>query len=155
MRFDLKILIQIIGMFLLTFLGVSTTFAQPTAVVPNAIIYPGQTISADMVREVEVINPNLRPGYAKVVIEVDGMVTKRTLLPGRIIPVSVLREAYIIERGKIVSLVFQSGNMLLRAQAVALQNGMMGEVIPARNIDSGITVSGIVMQDGSLRAMVQ
>lgn len=127
--------------------------AQPTAVVPQSVIYPGQKISREMVREVDVINPNLRPGYAKIIAEVDGFVTRKTLLPGRVIPVSALREAYLIERGKKVALVFSNNKIVINAQGVALQNGGLGEVIKARNLDSGIIVSGIIMQNGTLRAM--
>lgn len=132
---------------------VTTVNAQTTAVVPQSTIYPGQTISREMVREVDVINPNLRPGYAKVIAEVDGFVTKKTLLPGRIILVSALREAYLIERGKKVAVVFSNNKMTISAQGIALENGGLGEVIRARNLDSGIIVSGIIMQNGTLRAM--
>lgn len=132
---------------------VTIAHAQQTAVVPQTVIYPGQKILREMVREVSVINPNLRPGYAKVIAEVDGFVTKKTLLPGRIIPVNALREAYLIERGKKVALVFSNNKMVITAQGIALQNGGLGEVIKARNLDSGIMVSGVIMQDGTLRAM--
>jgi flagella basal body P-ring formation protein FlgA len=135
------------------FVLVTSVYAQQTAVVPESIIYPGQKISRAMVREVNVINPNLRPGYAKIISEVDGFVTKKTLLPGRIIPVSALREAYLIERGKKVALVFSNNKMVISAQGIALQNGGLGEVIKARNLDSGIIISGIIMQNGTLRAM--
>lgn len=149
---------KISGWFLVAaslFALVTIVHAQPTAVVPDSVIYPGQKISREMVREVDVINPNLRPGYAKIIAEVDGFVTRRTLLPGRVIPVSALREAYVIERGKKVALVFSNNKMIITAQGVALQNGGLGEVIKARNLDSGIIVSGIIMQNGTLRAMLK
>lgn len=135
------------------FAFVTIAQAQQTAVVPQSVIYPGQKISREMVREVEVINPNLRPGYARIIAEVDGFVTKKTLLPGRIIPVSVLRDSYLIERGKNVALVFSNNKIVITAQGIALENGGLGEVIKARNLDSGVIISGIIMQDGTLRAM--
>jgi flagella basal body P-ring formation protein FlgA len=52
-----------------------------TAVVPERTIYPGEELLADMVREVDVTNPNLRAGYAEITSEVLGKVTTRTLLP--------------------------------------------------------------------------
>lgn len=133
----------------------SSALAQPTAVVPEHIIYPGQQISSDMVREVVVTNPNLRPGYARVIAEVDGFVTKKTLLPGRIIPVAMLREAYLIERGKTVPMIFSNSGMTITAQGVALQNGGLGEIIRVRNLDSGVIIAGTVMQDGTLRVMAK
>lgn len=134
---------------------VTVVHAQSTAVVPQIMIYPGEKISREMVREVNVINPNLRPGYAKNIAEVDGFVTRKTLLPGRVIPVSVLREAYLIERGKKVALVFSNNKMVITAQGIALKNGVLGEVITARNLDTGVIVSGTIMPNGTLRAMLR
>jgi hypothetical protein len=59
-----------------------------TAVVPKQIIYPGEEISVAAVEEVDVTNPNLAGGYARTVEEVSGMVSTRTLLPGRTIALS-------------------------------------------------------------------
>lgn len=157
MMFDFKTIRRILlitsVLAISLFTSAPIVLAQQTAVVPQSVIYPGQKISREMVREVNVINPNLRPGYAKIIAEVDGFVTKKTLLPGRVIPVGALREAYLIERGKKVALVFSNNKMVISAQGVALQNGGLGEIIKARNLDSGIIVSGIIMQNGTLRAM--
>lgn len=158
MKFDLNRCLSAIAVAVFGFAIYITNLsahAQPTAVVPEQIIYPGQQISFDMVKEVDVVNPNLRPGYAKVLEEVEGFVTKKTLLPGRTIPVSALREAYVIERGKNISMVFSNNTMVITAQGVALQNGGLGEVVRARNLDSGIIISGTVMQDGTLRVITQ
>ena len=56
-----------------------------TAVVPKRIIYPGEEIQAGQLEVVEVTNPNIVKGFAQNVDEVSGLVTKRTLLPGRVI----------------------------------------------------------------------
>jgi flagella basal body P-ring formation protein FlgA len=159
MKFDLNksfsaIALVVFGFAVILISNLSAN-AQPTAVVPQQIIYPGQEITFDMVKEVDVVNPNLRPGYAKIVEEVEGFITKKTLLPGRTIPVSALREAYVIERGKNISMVFSNNSMVITAQGVALQNGGLGEVVRARNLDSGVIISGTVMQDGTLRVITQ
>ena len=159
MKFDLNRFYSAIALvtfgFAIVLISNLSTQAQPTAVVPHQIIYPGQEITIDMIKEVDVTNPNLRPGYAKVIEEVEGLVTKKTLLPGRTIPVSALREAYVIERGKNVSMVFSNSSMVITAQGVALQNGGLGEVVRARNLDSGVIIMGTVMQDGTLRVITQ
>lgn len=145
-----------VGLGLLLFVAACEhAIAQPTAVVPQNMIYPGETIHADMVKLVDVINPNLKPGYAKVIEQVDGFVTTKTLLPGRTIPISALREAYLVERGETVKLTYQANGIILTIQAIALQNGTLGEVVRARNVDSGLTVLATIMEDGNLRASVQ
>lgn len=159
MKFDLNKFFSAIALVVFGFAVIVisnlSAHAQPTAVVPQQIIYPGQEITFDMVKEVDVVNPNLRPGYAKIIEEVEGFITKKTLLPGRTIPVSALREAYVIERGKNISMVFSNNSMIITAQGVALQNGGLGEVVRARNLDSGVIISGTVMQDGTLRVITQ
>lgn len=159
MKFDLNRFYSAIALvtfgFAIVLISNLSAQAQPTAVVPHQIIYPGQEITIDMIKEVDVTNPNLRPGYAKVIEQVEGFVTKKTLLPGRTIPVSALREAYVIERGKNVSMVFSNNSMVITAQGVALQNGGLGEVVRARNLDSGVIIMGTVMQDGTLRVITQ
>jgi flagella basal body P-ring formation protein FlgA len=47
--------------------------------------------------------------------------------------------------------VFKSEGLTITGVAIALQNGSVGDVISARNIDSGITVKGTVQADGTLR----
>lgn len=159
MKFDLNKFFSAIALvvfgFAVILISNLSAHAQPTAVVPQQIIYPGQEITFDMVKEVDVVNPNLRPGYAKIIEEVEGFITKKTLLPGRTIPVSALREAYVVERGKNISMVFSNNSMVITAQGVALQNGGLGEVVRARNLDSGVIISGTVMQDGTLRVITQ
>ena len=84
MKFDLNKFFSAIALIVFGFAVILisnlSAHAQPTAVVPQQIIYPGQEITFDMVKEVDVVNPNLRPGYAKIVEEVEGFITKKTLL---------------------------------------------------------------------------
>lgn len=127
--------------------------ASEVALVPERTIYPGETITGEMVRAVGITNPNLAAGYASDVAEVDGMVTTRTLLPGRTIPVASLREAWAVERGSPVTLVFSDQGLVITAPGTPLQNASIGEMIRVRNIDSGVIVSGTVMQDGSVRVV--
>lgn len=124
--------------------------AGPVAVIPTEIVYPGQTIDAATLREVEVTNPNLRSDYVRTIGEAAGMVSTRTLLPGRVIPVSSLRQPYAVERGKTVRLVYRDGSLTISTPGMSLQNAAVGDFIRVRNIDSGVTVSGTVTQDGEV-----
>lgn len=126
-----------------------------SAVVPTSIIYPGEQISASRVEEVEVTNPNLAGGYAQTVNEVEGMVSKRTLLPGRTIQLSALREPFAVTRGANVRLTFQLGTLMISAAGSPLQDAAIGDVIRVRNLDSGVIVSGTVMQDGTIHVVAK
>tara|TARA_R110002020_G_scaffold5841_9_gene24063 strand:+ start:22130 stop:22612 length:483 start_codon:yes stop_codon:yes gene_type:complete len=124
---------------------------QGTAVVPQRTIYPGEELLAELVREVNVINPNLRGGYAEITDDVIGKVTTRTLLPGRTIPVAALRDAWAVERGAPVTLVFNGGGLTITAVGTPLQNAAIGDFIRVRNIETGVVISGTVMDNGSVR----
>jgi flagella basal body P-ring formation protein FlgA len=126
-----------------------------TAVVPTQTIYPGEEITEGRVEEVQVTNPNLAGDYARKTKEVVGMVAKRTLLPGHIVPVAALREAFAVTRGKAVRLTIKIGSMTISAAGSPLENAAVGDVIRARNIDSGVTVSGTVMADGTIQVMAK
>ena len=126
-----------------------------TAVVPTQIIYPGQEIASAVLQEVEVTNPNIAGGYASSVGEVEGMVSTRTLLPGRTIQVSALRAPFAVKRGAAVRLTFAIGGMLISASGTPLDNAAVGDVIRVRNLDSGVTVSGTVMGDGTVQVMAK
>ncbi|MEM5471537.1 flagellar basal body P-ring formation chaperone FlgA [Hoeflea sp. AS60] len=122
-----------------------------TAVVPDRTIYPGEEILEELVHEVEVTNPNLRGGYAEVTSEVLGKVTTRTLLPGRTIPVAALRDSWTVERGKPVQLIFSGNGLTIMAMGTPLENAVTGDFIRVRNVESGVIISGTVMQNGSIQ----
>ncbi len=120
--------------------------------VAKRIIYPGDTITEDMI--------TLKPaaqlkGVGPVATDVESLIGKtarRTLLAGQAIPRVAIREAYVVFQGKTVPVVFQSGTVTITGIAQALESGGAGEMISARNPDSGIVIRGIVQPDGSLRA---
>lgn len=144
-----------LGLALSCALGMPAMAGMGTAVVPTQIIYPGEEISGGAVKQVEVTNPNLTGNYARTVGEVTGMVSTRTLLPGRTILVSALRAPYAIKRGSAVRITFNISNMTISAAGTPLKDASIGDVIRVRNTDSGIIVSGTVMADGTVQVMAQ
>jgi flagella basal body P-ring formation protein FlgA len=126
--------------------------AQEVVLIPKRVIYPGETVSADALKEV-----TLKPGkqapeaVAVTLAELEGKVAKRTLLTGRYIPLSSLREAYLVEKGAAVEVMFVSGALTISASAVTLESGSAGDLVKVRNVDSGKILTGIVMADGSIR----
>ncbi|MDW9571030.1 flagellar basal body P-ring formation protein FlgA [Sinorhizobium meliloti] len=127
----------------------------PTAVIPKQTIYPGEKLDASMLEVVDVTNPDLRDGYVRSIDEVDGMVTKRTLLPGRVILASALREQYAVERGSTARLVFNTGGLTITAAGSPLQDAAVGDLIRVRNVDTGVIVSGTVMADSTIHVVAK
>src|SRR5689334_25073753 len=65
--------------------------------IPNRVIYPGETIEPASLKQVTLIPGKHKPdGMATRTEELQGKVAKRTLLPGRYIPVSAVRDAWLV-----------------------------------------------------------
>jgi flagella basal body P-ring formation protein FlgA len=125
---------------------------EETVLVPTRVIYPGETIALDALKEVTLRQGKVAPAaVAMADTPVEGKIARRTLLPGRYIAVNSLREAYLVDQGAAVQVMFVSGNLTISASAITLQAGSAGDLIKVRNIDSGKVFSGTVMADGSIR----
>ena len=136
----------------LQFAAAAPAMAQDTVVVPKQVIYPGETVTSDLVSEVRFNrNPSILSTVAVIPDDVAGKVAKRTLLPGRMIPLKSLRDAYAVEAGSPVEVLFVSGPLTISVAGVPLQSGLVGDVIRVRNVDSGAIISGTVVADGTIR----
>ena len=81
-----------------------------------------------------------------------GKVARRTLLPGQPIPVSAIRDRRSRDAGQDGAWsVFEHGGLTITTNALALQNGGLGDVVSLRNLDSGTVIRGTVAPDGSIR----
>ena len=120
--------------------------------IPNRVIYPGETIELPALKQVTLIPGKHKPdGMATRSEDLQGKVAKRTLLPGRYIPATAIRDAWLVEQGASVQVYFTAGALTISAAGVTLQPGAPGDLIKVRNIDSGKIISGIVMADGTIK----
>ncbi len=132
--------------------GALPAMAQEVVLIPNRVIYPGETVDLAALREVTLKPGKVVPDAVAIrAAELEGKVARRTLLPGRYIPVNSLREAWLVEQGASVQVQFVAGALTISATAVTLQPGAAGDFVKVRNIDSGKIFSGTVMADGSIR----
>lgn len=133
-------------------LGAPAAGAAETVLVPVRPIYPGETVTLSALREV-VLKPGkqIPAAVAFRAEDLDGKVARRTLLPNRYVPVNSLREAYLVEQGAPVQVVFETGGMTISATAICLQSGAAGDVVKVRNLDSGKMFTAIVTGNGTVR----
>ena len=80
-----------------------------------------------------------------------GKIARHTLLPGLPISTNAVGEPRLIADGQRVRVVFEQDGLIIESYASALQAGGAGDVISIRNLDSGVTISGIVQTDGTVR----
>ena len=118
---------------------------------PKAVIYPGDVILDEMLVDV----PNVaRDGSGPFVDSrslIVGKAARLTLLPGHAIPFSGVSNRKLVSNGAEVKLVFSEGDLVIMTTGSALQDGSIGDIVRVRNDDSGVTVSGAVQPDGSVR----
>ena len=121
--------------------------------VPVITIYPGEVIKDEWLVEHDFsaalgTSTSAMLGNREAIV---GKVARRTLLPGSPIPSSALANAKVVANGAKVRLVFEDGILAITAYGTALQAGSAGDVISVRNLASGLTISGTVQGDGSVR----
>ena len=140
----------IAALVLLALSGTAALGAEQVAVV-TGVVYPGQTITPDKVRLAKLKRP-LAAGanVARSSEELVGQVARRTILPNRLIDLSAVRQANLVEVGKPVRVNYRAGALAISMTAVSLTAGTVGDVIKLRNASSGKVFAGVVMDDGTV-----
>jgi flagella basal body P-ring formation protein FlgA len=119
---------------------------------PKGVIYPGDVIRDDMLADLP--QGGVRDGGGPFVEDralIVGKVARLTLLPGHAIPFAGVSNRKVVANGGEVRLVYAEGGLLIMTTGAALQDGSIGDVVRVRNSDSGVTVSGAVQPDGSVK----
>ncbi len=120
--------------------------------VPNVTIYPNDTIRESWIVEHDFSASPFPPkgGVIDARAALIGKIARRTLLPGMPIPVTAVGEPRLVSNGERVRVVYTEGGLTITTYGSALQAGGAGDVVSVRNLDSGLTISGVVQPDGSI-----
>ena len=140
-----------------TFTVIAICFAVPAAAqeafapTPRVVIYPGDVIRDDMLADVAQAARDGSGPFVEQRSLIVGKVARLTLLPGHAIPFSGVSNRKVVANGAEVKLVYSDGGLVIMTTGAALQDGSIGDIVRVRNSDSGVTVSGAVQPDGSVR----
>jgi len=130
----------------------SATAATRSFPVPKTIIYPGDTLTSEVIEERSLV---VKPGIEYPVFasagKLVGRVARRTLLPGQAIPFTAVRDPHLVVQGQSTRVLFEMGSLTILTHAIALQSGSENEAITLRNAETGIVIKGLVQADGSVR----
>ena len=118
---------------------------------PRAVIYPGDVILDEMLVDVANVTRDGSGPFVDSRSLIVGKAARLTLLPGHAIPFSGVSNRKLVSNGAEVKLVFSEGDLVIMTTGAALQDGSIGDIVRVRNDDSGVTVSGAVQPDGSVR----
>lgn len=122
--------------------------------VPTAVVYPGQSVL-----DIGVVASRFRVSGERLssyVVE-EGMLrdklARRTLLPGKPILLSDLKSPNLVTAGVAATIVYREPGLFITGVGLPLQSAGEGESIRVRNADSGVTITGIVMANGTIEVV--
>lgn len=119
--------------------------------VPAQTIARGERITSAMLSEKHFFFDRTRPlSVLTDPTEAIGKAARRTLQAGKPIPRNAFREVRLVHRGKPTEARFRNGNLTITAPVMPLGDGGAGDLVQARNISSGRTITGIVAMDGTI-----
>jgi len=117
---------------------------QVVVPVPAVPVEAGTLIDPARLRAVAVDRVALPPGAVMDAAELEGQRARRRLAAGRPVVASDLQEPASVQKGEIVTVVFERGPLRLTLLGKALEAGAIGQAVRVLNTDSGRAVSAIV-----------
>jgi flagella basal body P-ring formation protein FlgA len=120
--------------------------------VPAAVVYAGDQIVQDMLIDKPFSVPDAAAkNYVLQRRQIEGLYAKRTLLPGKPIPLAYVKQKDSVVQGVLTKATFEMNGLVISTFLVPLQSGVAGELIDARNPEYGRTIKALVKSDGSLQ----
>lgn len=120
--------------------------------VPATVVYSGDQIVQGMLVDKQFSVPDAAArNYVLLRRQVEGLYARRTLLPGKPIPLSYLKLKDSVVQGVLTKATFEKNGLVISTFLIPLQSGVQGELIDARNPEYGRIVKALVKSDGSLQ----
>lgn len=113
--------------------------------VPSRNIGKGEIIKKEDLKIIKVRSGRVKPN---MIIEEDkliGLQAKRSLKEGKLISNREAGKEILIKKGDIITAIYQTGKMMITAQAIALEDGAKDQKIEAENSKSHKKVYGTVL----------
>ena len=88
--------------------------------------------------------------YIKKLSGLEYMTTNKRMDVGKVLRERDLRKAKLVRRNEPVNLIYKTENFSIDAKGVALSDGYFGSRIKAKNIESSLIVSGMVVDYGTI-----
>lgn len=132
---------------LLTLMSVvCAAMVQADTVFATRTLRPNTVIAATdlMMRPVAV------PGGFTTMDDVQGLETRVAIYAGRPIQTGEVGPPALIQRNQLVVLAVRTGGLTIKTEGRALTRAGLGDRVRVMNLDSRLTVSGVVAPDGSV-----
>ena len=88
------------------------------------------------------------PGYILQMDELIGRLLNAPIPQGDPIPVRVLKQINYVEKGQVIQAQFRGESFLVTSAVMAEQNGLLGDLVKVKNVESQKIFSGLVLGKG-------
>ena len=110
----------------------------------TSTIRKGMVIGARDIDMISIPESDVRHDMALSADDLIGMTPRRVILPSKTVHMNDLQAPLIVERGDIVTMIFDDGGMRLTAKGKALENGAKGDLVRVSNSSSSRNVEAVV-----------
>jgi flagella basal body P-ring formation protein FlgA len=119
--------------------------------VPIKTISPGEQFKDEaFLKKSFEVSPIAKTNYVTQQAQLENMEAFRTLRAGKPIPLVFLRKKADVRKGIETVARFSSFGVEIVGQLTPLRDAHVGDVIPCKNKQSGVTIDALVMVDGTL-----
>lgn len=122
-------------------------------VVAAVQISPGEIVTTERLRYERMDTGRLKLGYFTDVNKVQGLMTKRLLMPGAVVTDSVVSKPLLVKRGNMVTILARIGGMEVTATGKAMQDGNEGQLIRVQNVNSAKIISAKVLDASTVQVL--
>jgi flagella basal body P-ring formation protein FlgA len=148
-----KLIVALVASIAACIFAPVTAFADMRDIpVPAAVVYAGDQIVQGMLIDKPFSVPDAAAkNYVLQRRQIEGLYAKRTLLPGKPIPLAYVKLRDSVVQGVLTKATFEMNGLVISTFLIPLQSGVAGELIDARNPEYGRTIKALVKSDGSLQ----
>ena len=122
-------------------------------VVAAGPINAGEILTASSLRLERMDAGKLGAGYFTEINKVINLMARRSLTPGMVVMDSMVNKPILIKRGTLINLVARIGSMEITTTGQAMQNGIEGQLIRVKNINSTKIISGKVLDENTVQVL--
>lgn len=115
----------------------------------------GMTVTEDDIRWVTMNSSDLNYNAIRNEDELIGFIANSTVRAGQTFRSFSVKKQVVVEKGKLVNLVFSTAAMQLTAKAKTLQDGAVGEVVRVLNTKSNTTLFAEILDSETVRVTDQ
>lgn len=117
----------------------------------STTIRTGTVIGARDIEMISIREDDVRHDIALKASDVIGLTPRRAVMAGKLLKMNELQAPLIVERGDIVTMIFDHGGMSLTAKGKALENGAKGDLVRVANTSTSRTVQAMVSAEREVR----